>query len=138
MMQRIRICTLVLLMGLLAACGKKEEVAVPVPVPPASTPVAPVSKNNGPDFGGVTKVSREVEAVGSTQELAVVSALQSAVAQVNGVRVASQMQSVRSSLSVSVNGQGESSVQAAAFAQKLIAASQGTVTGYEMLTPTEN
>jgi hypothetical protein len=137
MMQRIRICTLVLLMGLLAACGKKEEVAVPVPVPPASTPVAPVSKNNGPDFGGVTKVSREVEAVGSTQELAVVSALQSAVAQVNGVRVASQMQSVRSSLSVSVNGQGESSVQAAAFAQKLIAASQGTVTGYEILSQEE-
>lgn len=137
MMQRIRICTLVLLMGLLSACGKKEEGAVPVPAPPASAPVAPVSKSSGPDFGGVTKVSREVEAVGSTQELAVVSALQSAVAQVNGVRVASQMQSVRSSLSVSVNGQGESSAQAAAFAQKLIAASQGTVTGYEILSQEE-
>lgn len=136
-MQSIRICALVLLMGLLSACGKKEEVAAPLPTPQASAPVEPIAKSSGPDFGGVTKVSREVEAVGSTQELALVSALQSAVAQVNGVRVASQMQAVRSSLSVSATGQGASSVQAEAIAQRLIAASQGAVTGYEILSQEE-
>lgn len=134
-MQRIRICGLVLLMGLLSACDKKEEVVAAAPV--ASPPVAQAVKSGVPDFGGVTKVSREVEAVGSTQELAVLSALQSAVAQVNGVRVASQMQGVRTSLSVSVNGQAPSSLQAEAYAQKLIAASQGAVTGFEILSQEE-
>jgi len=137
MTHKTRICTLVLLMGLLSACGKKEEATAPVPAPSASAPAAPASKLGGPDFGGVTKVTREVEAVGSTPELAVVSALQSAVAQVNGVRVASQMQSVRASLSVTATGQGQSLVQADAFGQKLLAASQGTVTGYEILSQEE-
>lgn len=136
-MHRTRICTLVLLMGLLSACGKKDEAAAPVPAPPASAPAAPASKPGGPDFGGVTKATREVEAIGSTPELAVVSALQSAVAQVNGVRVASQMQSVRASLSVAATGQGQASVQADAFVQKLLAASHGTVTGYEILSQEE-
>lgn len=134
-MQRIRICLTVLLMGLLSACDKKDEVVAPVPV--ASTPAQEAAKSGNPDFGGVTKVSREVEAVGSTQELAVVSALQSAVAQVNGVRIASQMQAVRSSLSMSVNGQAESTLKAEAFAQKMIAASQGAVTGFEILSQEE-
>ncbi|MBS0465639.1 MAG: hypothetical protein JSS31_04375 [Proteobacteria bacterium] len=137
MMHKTRICMLVLLMGLLSACGKKEEAAAPVPAPPVSAPAAPASKPGGPDFGGVTKVTREVEAIGSTPELAVVSALQSAVAQVNGVRVASQMQSVRASLSATATRQGQASVQADAFVQKLLAASQGTVTGYEILSQEE-
>lgn len=134
-MPRIQLGLLALLMGLLAACDKKQEEAAPAPV--VSAPAAETVKSGVPDFGGVTKVSREVEAVGSTQELAVLSALQSAVAQVNGVRVASQMQGVRTSLSVSVDGQAASSVQAEAFAQKLIAASQGTVTGFEILSQQE-
>lgn len=141
-MQKIRIYALALLACLLAACEKKQEVPEPVaaPAPPASAPVKETpAKNTGgtPDFGGVTKVSKEVEAVGSTQELAVLSALQSAVAQVNGVRVASQMQAVRSSLSVATDRQPGASVQSEAFAQRLIAASQGTVTGYEILSQEE-
>ncbi|MET4576194.1 CsgG/HfaB family protein [Ottowia thiooxydans] len=141
-MRKIKICTFVLLVSLLSACSKKEEVVAaappsPSPAPAASTPAQPEAKNNSPDFGGVTKVSREVEAVGTTQELAVISALQSAVAQVNGVRVASQMQGFRSSLSVSTSGQGGGSAQAEGFSQKLIAASQGAVTGYEILSQEE-
>lgn len=137
-MQRVRICTLVLLMGLLSACGKKEEVAppAPAPAPAVSAPEQP-AQNKAPDFGGITKVSKEVEAFGSTQELAVLSALQSAVAQVNGVQVASKMQSVRASLSLSTSGHGESSAQAQAFTQKLIAASQGAITGYDILSQEE-
>ncbi|NCT82319.1 MAG: hypothetical protein GXC94_04195 [Comamonadaceae bacterium] len=120
---------------LLSACGKKEEAA---PVAAASAPVAAsVAAGGQPDFGGVTKVSREVEAVGSTQELAVLAALQMAVAQVNGVRVASQMQSVRAGMDLSVNGQDAGSVRTEAFAQKLIAASQGAVTGFEILSQQE-
>ncbi len=138
-MQRIRIYALILLMSLLSACGKKEEVSQPVPEAPASAPAQAqeAPKTGTPDFGGTTKVSREVEAVGSTQELAIVSALQSAVAQVNGVRVASRMQGVRASLNVSVNGQGAHSAQAEALAQSLIAASQGAVLGYEILSQEE-
>lgn len=138
-MQRIRIYALILLMSLLSACGKKEEVSQLVPEAPASVPASAqeAPKIGTPDFGGTTKVSREVEAVGSTQELAIVSALQSAVAQVNGVRVASRMQRVRASLNVSVNGQGAHSAKAEAFAQSLIAASQGAVLGYEILSQEE-
>lgn len=138
MMQKLGICGLALLMVLLSACGKKNEVASPAPAPAASaTAEEKPAGTAAPNFGGITKVSREVEAVGSTQELAVVAALQSAVAQVNGVRVASQMQSVRTALDMSVNGQSSGSARSAAFAQKLIAASQGAVTGFEILSQEE-
>jgi len=138
MMKRIGICVFVVLMVLLAACGKKNEAASPTPTPVVSAPTDEKPAGTAaPNFGGITKVSREVEAVGSTQELAVVAALQSAVAQVNGVRVASQMQSVRTGLELSVNGQSAGSVRSEAFAQKLIAASQGAVTGFEILSQEE-
>ena len=138
MMQRIGICGLALLMALLSACGKGNDAASPAPTSVASAPAEEKPAGTAaPNFGGITKVSREVEAVGSTQELAVLAALQSAVAQVNGVRVASQMQSVRTGLDVSVNGQSAGSVRSEAFAQKLIAASQGAVTGFEILSHEE-
>lgn len=137
-MRKIGLGTLVLSVGLLAACGKKDEPAPPTPA--ASAPVADKASAPGsgqPNFGGVTKVTREVEAVGSTQELAVLAGLQMAIAQVNGVRVASQMQSVRAGMDLSVNGQSAGSVRSEAFAQKLIAASQGAVTGFEILSQEE-
>lgn len=121
---------------LIAACGKKEE------PPKASTQAAAVSpaetpKNNAPDFGGTTKVSREVEAVGSTLELATLAALQSAVAQVNGVKVASQLQSLRTGLEVSSDGQKVASLSTEAFAQKMVANSQGLVLAYEVIKQEE-
>lgn len=130
----------VLWLALLAGCDRKE-----VPAPPAAPAAAPApevkpqepARTGSPDLGGVTKVSREVEAVGSTQELAVVAALQSAVAQVNGVRVASQLQGVRAGLAVSVDGRPSGSVDSQAWAQTLIAASQGAVTGFEILSQEE-
>ena len=123
-------------MVLLSACGKKEEVPkAPEPSAAASAPEAP--KRGAPDFGGTTKVSREVEAVGSTLELAVLSALQSAVAQVNGVKVATQLQSLRTGLDVTVDGQSAGSVRTEAFAQKMIAGSQGLVLSYEIIKQEE-
>lgn len=138
MMHRIEIFGLALLIALLSACGKGNDAASPAPATVASAPAEEKPAGTAaPNFGGITKVSREVEAVGSTQELAVLAALQSAVAQVNGVRVASQMQSVRTGLDVSVNAQSTGSVRSEAFAQKLIAASQGALTGFEILSQEE-
>ena len=134
MQRRIGMSVIALSMALLSACDKKEE-PKKVVESVASTPEQP--KRNAPDFGGVTKVSREVEAVGSTLELAVVSALQSAVAQVNGVKVASQLQSLRQGLDVSVDGQNAGSIRADAFVQKMVAGSQGAVLGYEILSQEE-
>lgn len=138
MTHRFEVGALALAVALLTACGQKQdkqEAASAAPV--VSAPTQEVAQTGKPDFGGVTKLSREVEAVGSTQELAVVSALQSAVAQVNGVRVAGQMQSVRAGLDVSVNGQPAGSVRSEAFVQKVLAASQGAVTGFEILSQEE-
>lgn len=137
-MPKLEVGVLALAVALLAACTQKqEEVAKSSPAPMASAPGQQTAQTGNPDFGGVTKVSREVDAVGSTQELAVVSALQSAVAQVNGVRVAGQMQSVRAGLDVSVNGQSAGSARSEAFVQKVLAASQGAVTGFEILSQQE-
>jgi len=120
---------------LLAGCGQKEENAK-APAPEQTKQAEP-AKNGPSDFGGVTKVSREADGIGSTQELAVIAALQSAVAQVNGVRVASQLQSLRTGLDVSVNGQDAGSTRSEAFAQRLIAASQGVVQSYEIISSEE-
>lgn len=127
-----------MLMVFLSACSKQEEAAPPIPAKIESAPPTPVAAQGGsPDFGGVTKVSREVEGIGSTQELAVVAALQSAISQVNGVRVAGQMQAMRAGLDISSSGQGTTSVRGEAFTQKVLAASQGAVTGFEILTQEE-
>ena len=44
---------------------------------------------------------------------------------------------MRVGLDVSINGQNAGSARSEAFAQKLIAASQGTVTGFEILSQEE-
>lgn len=137
-MRKIGLGTLVLVVGLLTACGKKDEPATaPLAASAAVADKASAPGSGQPNFGGVTKVTREVEAVGSTQELAVLAGLQMAIAQVNGVRVASQMQSLRAGMDVSVNGQSAGSVRSEAFAQKVMAASQGAVTGFEILAHEE-
>lgn len=125
-----------LVMALLAACVKKEE-SPKAPETPSSAPVAVQTSRAAPDFGGVIKVTREVEAIGSTPELALVSALQSAVAQVNGVKVASQLQSLRQGVNVAVDGQQTGDVRAEAFAQKLVSSSQGLVLGYDIISQEE-
>ncbi|RPE73224.1 curli production assembly/transport component CsgG [Tibeticola sediminis] len=134
-MHQLKCCLAGVLLVVLAACSKQEEAPAPsaasAPAPAAST------QKGSPDFGGVTKVTREVEGIGSTQELAVVSALQSAVAQVNGVRVAGQMQSLRAELGISSSSGGADSIRGEAFVQKVLAASQGAVTGFEILSQEE-
>lgn len=134
-----RLLSLALTATLLAACGKQEAPVEAAAPKQDSKLEAPAEKplRGTPDFGGTTKVAREVDGVGSTPELAVLAALQSAVAQVNGVRVASQMQSLRAGLHVDVDGEHVGDIRADAFAQQMIAASQGAVLGYEILSQEE-
>ena len=126
---------------LLSACGQQEaapaaEAIVTEAVPAVAGPAAPRG-TGAPDFGGTTRVSREADGIGSTPELAVLAALQSAVAQVNGVRVASQMQQLRAGMSVQANGHHAGSIGLDAFHSQAIAASQGFVLGYEILSQQE-
>ena len=139
MNQKIGLCAIALMtgLGLLSGCEKKQAEITSAPVASATPPTPVAVKTPTLDVGGITKVSREVEAVGSTPELAVMAALQSAVAQVNGVSVASRMQNLRTSLDVSATDQQTSSMRIEAFAQKLVAASQGAVTGFEILSQKE-
>lgn len=122
-----------------AGCGKESA-------PPGGTETAPVPAEEAvadagggrgvPDFGGVIRVSREVEGVGSTPELATLAALQSAVAQVNGVRVATGLETVRAGLSVSTERQ-TAAIEGEAFMQQVRAASGGAILGYEVLSQEE-
>lgn len=90
-----------------------------------------------PDFGGTERVSREAEGVGSTPQLATLAALQSVVAQVNGVQVAGQLESVRAGLNVSLGGTNAASIDADAFQERIASAVQGLVLGYEILSQEE-
>ena len=132
--------------ALLSGCGKDDKTTPTNGATSAANSAASASVTSSasaashpgtPNYGGITKVTREVEAVGSTQELAVLAALQMAIAQVNGVRVASQMQAVRASMDLTVNGQSGGSVRSESFVQKMISASQGAVTGFEITSQEE-
>ena len=131
--------------ALLAACGKQDApAAAPEPAKDKATsalaPAAPTDDaplRGTPDFGGTTQVAREADGIGSTPELAVLAALQSAVAQVNGVRVASQMQRLRAGLQVDVDGEHVGDIRADAFTEQMIAGSQGAVLGYDILSQDE-
>ncbi|AWH31823.1 MULTISPECIES: CsgG/HfaB family protein [Stenotrophomonas] len=142
-----RLIGLGLAAALLAACGDKEAPAADTAPVPAKEKAASALVSNAPaddaplrgtpDFGGTTQVAREADGIGSTPELAVLAALQSAVAQVNGVRVASQMQGLRAGLHVDVDGEHVGDIRADAFTQQMIAGSQGAVLGYEILSQDE-
>ena len=135
---------LAIAVALLAACGKQGDAspAQDTSANPDSTPNTQITPGasdtrGGSDFGSLGSVTREVEGIGSTPEHAILAALQSAVSQVNGTRVNSQMQGIRSSLSLSSNGSNAGSVNADAFLQQVIAGSQGTILGYRILEQAE-
>lgn len=138
MQPRVRAILMVLSMALLSACDSKDESAAGVSASSQTTSTAATQSPAPPALGvgSTSRVSREAEAVGSTLELAVVAALQSAVAQVNGVQMASRMHSLRQGLDVVVNGERDS-VRTEAFAQRMVAASQGAVLSYEILSQEE-
>lgn len=138
MTRLFRLLPVALFTLILAACGGDQEApettVAQVETAEAGTE-APV--RSAPDFGGTERVSREAEGLGSTPELAALAALQSVLAQVNGVRVAGQLESVRAGLEVSVDGVHAGSIDARAFQERIGSASQGLILGYEILSQEE-
>ncbi|MDR1648273.1 MAG: CsgG/HfaB family protein [Zoogloeaceae bacterium] len=143
---RLAFATLATLV-LFTACGKKETPepahdAAPASVSSQPAPQALAEKplRSTPDFGGNTSVFREVEGIGATPEQAVLAALQSAVAQVNGTKVASQLQDLQAEMTLSATAAGPGApsgkvfVRSELFDKRVSAASSGTVLGYEILS----
>lgn len=138
MAMRMRLITVLMASLLLAACGQMQDEQPTLAAEAVDPPVAaPADSPRAPSFGGTTTVSREADGIGSTPELATVAALQSAIAQVNGVRVAGSLGSVRAGLDLSMDGAPAGSLGADAFMQQVVAASQGAVLGYQILSQEE-
>jgi curli biogenesis system outer membrane secretion channel CsgG len=120
-----------------AAAQTTSASAQTIGVGACTDPGATAPARGASDVGSIRQITCQIEGIGSTPELAVLSALQSAVAQVNGVRVASRLQGLRMGLDVDVNGAHAVSVDMSAFAQRAVLASQGAVTGYQVLSQQE-
>ncbi len=133
-----RLLPVALLAVILAACGKDQEAPDSSTIQvEAAQPVADTQMRDAPDFGATERVSREAEGIGSTPELAALAALQAVVAQVNGVRVAGELESVRAGLELSVEGVRAASIDAHAFKERIASASKGLILGYEILSQEE-
>jgi hypothetical protein len=113
------------------------------PKPPENPAESPLRA--APDFGGNSKVFREAEGIGSTPELAALAALRSAVAQVNGARIAAgQWQDTRTVFAGFDDGNPcvtadakEAANRVERFSRHLTSISQGMVLGYEVLAQEE-
>lgn len=123
-----------LLAMLATACKKEEAVPTTDAAPQDAAPVSPARP--APSFGGVTEVVIQADGVAETPELAALKAIDSAVAQVNGRRVASVITSIESGLRIESLG-GSESVRSDAFAQAVVSASQGVVTSFRILSQEE-
>jgi curli biogenesis system outer membrane secretion channel CsgG len=109
--------------------------ALPQPTTGVCTdPGAAPPAQGTPDFGGVRQVSCQIEGLGLTPSLASVAALQSAVGQVNGVGVANRLQGLRAALDVDINGAHVAAIDMRSFSQRVILASQGAITSYDVLS----
>lgn len=93
-------------------------------------PTAPIK---APDFGGVTTKHVEVTASGPTMEAAVNNAIELAVQQVDGVRVAAQAAKVSLTTTLQANGQ-QATASATAYANLVATATNGAVTNFQMLS----
>lgn len=91
------------------------------------------SVHANPDFGGTVSKYVEATATGSTLESAVDNAIELAVEQVNGKRVAATTLQIRLGASVEANGQS-ASVTSRAFADAVASATSGAVTNFRVLS----
>jgi hypothetical protein len=124
-----RAAAVVFLSVLLVGCGQED--AVPEPAP-ESMPPAMDSPRSAPDFGGITNVSVESVGFGADQQAALLQALDSAIAQVNGRRVASRSESHSASFVVELPG-AATQIDSAVLMQSIVSASNGAITSYEIL-----
>lgn len=93
-------------------------------------PTAPIK---APDFGGVTTKRVEVTATGHTLQAAVNNAIQLAVQQVDGVRVAARTAQLSLSTTLQADGQ-QANVSSAAYANLVATATNGAVTNFQLLS----
>ncbi|HZH43876.1 MAG TPA: CsgG/HfaB family protein [Lysobacter sp.] len=82
-------------------------------------------------------VAVEAEGVGGTPAIAVLRALDQAIAQVNGRRVSSSTQSEETGLRLSSDDLGTTRVDADAYINRVVSASDGAVRSFSVLSQTE-
>jgi hypothetical protein len=106
----------------------------PAPKTAAHTqPRHPATPIKAPEFGGVTTKHVEVTATGRTLQAAVNNAIQLAVQQVDGVRVAARTVQASLSTTLQANGQ-QANVSSAAYANLVATATNGAVTNFQLLS----
>lgn len=135
----LRTVCLLLVTLLTVACAKNESPTVAdaklEKAIGTELPATGVERDN-PSFGGVTEVVVVAQGVGETPESAVLKAIDSAVVQVNGRRVGSDMASLESRFRAESSG-GSENIRADAFVQAIVSASRGAVTGFKILSQDE-
>lgn len=120
----------------LAGCQHHPTGTAAVPAPSAAVhaqsahPGAPVK---APDFGGVTTKHVEVTATGPTLQAAVNNAIQLAIQQINGVRVAARTAQASLATTLQANGQ-QANVSSAVYANLVATATNGAVTNFQLLS----
>lgn len=120
----------------LAGCQHHPAGTVAVPAPKANVRAQPgnaASPVKAPDFGGVTTKHVEVTATGPTLQAAVNNAIQLAVQQVDGVRVAARTARVTLATTLQADGQ-QANVSSAVYANLVATATNGAVTNFQLLS----
>lgn len=120
----------------LAGCQHHPAGTAVAPAPKAvahTQPGHPAAPIKAPDFGGVTTKHVEVTATGRTLQAAVNNAIQLAVQQVDGVRVAARTAQASLSTTLQANGQ-QANVSSAAYSNLVATATNGAVTNFQLLS----
>ena len=137
-MHTMRYVVWALSLVLLAGCGGDKGAGEDVSAATGGAPAeAAAPFRAAPEFGGVTTSTVEAEGVGATQNDAVLRALDAAIAQVNGRRVASTAQSSSATLTIDVNGMRQMDVNSGAYAERIVSSSRGAVRGFKVLASEE-
>ena len=120
----------------LASCAKTQEdqSAAAKPAEGQSTTAETPPFRENPDFGGVKSVETQAVGVGKTLEEATLRALDAAIAQVNGRRVASSQIAAQSSVQVDVNGLRRLDAQSRQFADLVVSSSRGAVRSFSVVS----
>lgn len=112
----------------LSACGKQD-----VSEAGAVAETAESFREN-PDFGGVEGVETQAIGVAPSLEEATLRALDAAIAQVNGRRVASAQAASQAGVQIDVNGLRTLDAQSRAFADLIVSSSQGAVRSFTVVS----
>lgn len=111
----------------LIACGKDSGES-------GLSEAASETFRENPEFGGVEGVQTEAEAVAPTLEEATLRALDAAIAQVNGRRVASSQVASQAGVQVDINGLRAIDAESRAFADLVVSSSRGAVRSFSIVS----